>query len=155
SRLRCKKRLRGAETERDIRADVCFGQCGDSLDSLGNQRHFYDNIGMNTGQPVPLFDHLFRGGRYDFRADVAINESANLSNLLFDRDSFLRDEAWIGGDTVDNASIQYTLEFAQIRRIEKEFHPPSAVCVDSIRACPLSRTGYGSLRPSRVIFRSF
>src|SRR5690606_31276939 len=74
------QRLRGAEAQRDVDADVLGGEDFAGLDAVAGERELDDHIVVESRQDAPFADHLFGFGGDDLGGDVTVNDVADLAN---------------------------------------------------------------------------
>ena len=120
--LRGEQRLRRREAQRDVDADAFARQRLARLDAVARQRHLDDHVLVDRRDVVPLLDHAGEVGRGHLAADRALDDLADLLQVLAVVARLLRQQRRVGRDAVDDADGGQRFDVLDVAGVDEEFH---------------------------------
>src|SRR5215831_1877492 len=74
--------LRGGEAKRHVDANAALTQHRAGANAVTRERHFYDDVVMDTREVAAFRDHFIRLGGHNLGADRAADDLADLPDLV-------------------------------------------------------------------------
>src|SRR5579863_444579 len=98
----------------------------DGFDTLFYHRHFYNDIGIYSGEFFPFSDYSVKICRNYFGTHITLHNIRNgfimFCNVFFSADTFLGHEGGIGRNTIQDTQVIGLPDLIQVCRVDKEFH---------------------------------
>jgi hypothetical protein len=114
--------LRRGKAQGDVNPNSFFSERGTCFDPVARQRELHHDVFMQLREAAALGDHLIGNSSNDFRTDVAVDDFADQTDLLFDRTAFFCNKGRVSGDAVDNTPVGAFFDLFEIGRVQKNFH---------------------------------
>ena len=116
-------RLVRGEDERDVGFDAERGEFFDRAEAVGAERYFDDDLRVNLGDDLRLFDELGFLKRYGFGADGAVDDLGYFAHARVEVDvPLFGDERRVGGYAGDYAPRAGFFDFVEVGCVEEKFH---------------------------------
>src|SRR6185312_595283 len=96
-------RLPGGKAQGHVHPDAFAAEHGTRSDAVPGQWHLHHDVFVDLGQLAALGEHALGVGGYHLSADVAVDDIADLADLLVNWYSLFGDQRRVGGDAVHNA----------------------------------------------------